>query len=39
MRDEKSVFQLFGETSASIYPLSRDVMRPLFEEYFYEQRF
>jgi len=39
MRDEKSVFQLFGETSASIYPLSRDVMRPLFEEYFSEQRF
>jgi len=39
MRDEKSVFQLFGETSASIYPLSRDIMRPLFEEYFSEQRF
>lgn len=39
MRDEKSVFQLFGETSASIYPLARDVMRPLFEEYFSEQRF
>jgi len=39
MRDEKRVFQLFGETSASIYPLSRDVMRPLFEEYFSEQRF
>ena len=39
MRDEKKVFQLFGETSASIYPLARDVMRPLFEEYFSEQRF
>lgn len=39
MRDEKSVFQLFGETSASIYPLARDVMRPLFEEHFSEQRF
>ena len=39
MRDEKSVFQLFGETSGSIYPLSRDVMRPLFDEYFSEQRF
>lgn len=39
MRDEKSVFQLFGETSASIYPLARDIMRPLFEEYFSEQRF
>ncbi len=39
MRDEKSVFQLFGKTSASIYPLARDVMRPLFEEYFSEQRF
>jgi len=39
MRDEKKVFQLFGETSASIYPLARDIMRPLFEEYFSEQRF
>ena len=39
MRDEKSVFQLMGETSASIYPLARDVMRPLFAEYFSEQRF
>ena len=39
MRDEKSVFQLFGETSASIYPLAREVMRPLFEEHFSEQRF
>ena len=39
MRDEKRVFQLLGETSASIYPLARDVMRPLFEEYFSEQRF
>ena len=39
MRDEMRVFQLFGETSASIYPLSRDIMRPLFEEYFSEQRF
>ncbi|MCD6425479.1 MAG: hypothetical protein J7L35_08215 [Anaerolineales bacterium] len=39
MRDKKSVFQLFGETSASIYPLARDVMRPLFKEYFSEQRF
>ena len=39
MRDEKKVFQLFGETSASIYPLARDVMRPLFEKYFSEQRF
>ncbi len=39
MRDERSVFQLLGETSASIYPLARDVMRPLFEEYFSEQRF
>lgn len=39
MRNEKKVFRLFGETSASIYPLARDVMRPLFEEYFSEQRF
>jgi len=39
MRDEKKVFQLFGETSASIYPLARDVMRPLFAEHFSEQRF
>lgn len=39
MRDERNVYQLMGETSASIYPLSRDIMRPLFEEYFSEQRF
>ncbi len=39
MRDERIVYQLMRETSASIYPLSRDIMRPLFEEYFSEQRF
>ena len=38
MSEEKRVFQLLGETTASIYPLARDVMRPLFEEYFSEQR-
>jgi len=39
MRDEMRVFQLFGETSATIYPLARDIMRPLFEKYFSEQGF
>ncbi len=39
MKDKSAAFQLMGETSASIYPLARDVMRPLFEEYFSEQRF
>jgi ribosomal protein S19E (S16A) len=39
MRDEKKVFQLFGETSASIYPLARDVMGTAFEKHFTEQRF
>ncbi len=38
MSEEKRVFQLLGETTASIYPLARDVMRPLFEEHFSEQR-
>jgi DNA-binding PadR family transcriptional regulator len=37
MSKEKMVFQLLGETTASIYPLARDVMRPLFEEHFSEQ--
>ena len=39
MRDEKKIFQLIGETTASIYPLTRDMMRPLFEKHFSEQRF
>lgn len=39
MRDHSQVFPLLGETSGSIYPLARAVMRPLFEEYFSEQRF
>lgn len=39
MRDQRQVFQLLGETTGSIFPLARDVMGPLFEEYFSEQRF
>ena len=39
MRDEHKVWQLMGETSASIYPLAQAVMRPQFEKYFTEQRF
>lgn len=39
MRDQNQVFQLLGETTASIFPLAREVMGPLFEEYFSEQRF
>ena len=39
MRDQSQVFQLLGETTGSIFPLARDVMGPLFEEYFSEQRF
>lgn len=39
MRDRRQVFQLLGETTGSIFPLAREVMGPLFEEYFTEQRF
>lgn len=39
MRDKNQVFQLLGETSGSIFPLAREVMGPLFEKYFSEQRF
>lgn len=39
MTDSSQVFQLLGETSGSIFPLAREVMNPLFEEYFSEQRF
>ena len=39
MRDERKVWQLMGETSASIYPLAGAVMRPQFEKHFTEQRF
>lgn len=39
MRDQSQLFQLMGETSASIFPLAREIMQPLFEEYFSEQRF
>ena len=39
MRDQNQVFQLLGETTASIFPLARHLMGPLFEEYFSEQRF
>ena len=39
MKDQNQIFQLFGETSGSIFPLAREVMGPLFEEYFTELRF
>ena len=39
MRDKAEVFQLLGETSASIFPLARDIMGEQFEKYFTEQRF
>ena len=39
MRNERKVFQLVGETSASIFPLARDIMRSQFEKHFTEQRF
>jgi hypothetical protein len=39
MRDQNQVFQLLGETTASIFPLARQIMQPLFEEHFIEQRF
>jgi hypothetical protein len=37
--EQRKVFQLFGETSASIFPLARDIMQAHFEEHFTEQRF
>ncbi len=37
VRDQ--VFQLLGETTGSIFPIAREIMTPLFEEYFSEQRF
>lgn len=39
MRDQDQVFQLLGETTASIFPLAGEIMQPLFEEHFSEQRF
>jgi len=39
MRDERKVWELMGETTASIFPLARDITGPLFEKYFTEQRF
>ena len=39
MRDERKVFELIGETSASIFPLAQAIMGPLFEKHFSEQRF
>ena len=39
MRDERKVFDLIGETSASIYPLAQDIMGSQFEKHFSEQRF
>ncbi len=39
MSDQQTVFQLRGEVSASIFPLARSVVMPLFEKRFTEQRF
>ena len=39
MRDQSKVFQLLGETTGSIFPLAGEIMGPLFEENFTEQRF
>ena len=39
MRDERKVWELLGETSASIYPLAQAIMAPQFEKHFSEQRF
>jgi len=39
MRNERKVFELMGETSASIFPLARDIMGKQFEKHFSEQRF
>ena len=39
MRDQSQVFQLLGETAVSIFPIAGEIMGPLFEENFTEQRF
>ena len=39
MRDEQKVWQLMGDTSASIYPLAQDIMRAQFEKHYTERRF
>jgi len=39
MSDKNKVFQLMGETTASIFPLAQDIMGEQFEKHFTEQRF
>ncbi len=39
MSDQQKVFQLMSEVSGSIFPLGREVVMPLFEKHFTEQRF
>lgn len=39
MRDEQKVWNLMGETSASIFPLAQNIMAAQFEKHFSEQRF
>ena len=39
MRDERIVWELMGETSATIFPLAQEIMGPQFEKHFTEQRF
>ncbi|MCP4142546.1 MAG: hypothetical protein GY755_20090 [Chloroflexi bacterium] len=39
MTDKKKVFALMGEVTGSIFPLGREVVMPLFEKHFTEQRF
>jgi|SaaInlStandDraft_4_1057021.scaffolds.fasta_scaffold29581_1 hypothetical protein len=39
MSDKEKIFQLVGEVSGSIFSLGREVVMPLFEKHFSEQRF
>lgn len=39
MRNKRKVFELMGETTASIFPLAQDIMGPQFEKHFTKQRF
>ena len=39
MCDKEKTFQLMGEVSGTIFPLGREVVMPLFEKHFTEQRF
>ena len=39
MREEQKVWQAMRDASASIYPLAQDMMGPLFEEHYTEQRY